>query len=138
MSCQFFISKPSRTEKEANLPPHRKGYSFSYTISAWYRSTKSGGQQDRIPDPYRGRATPGITDEQQRVKQGHFNPSQASLSVPCGVGRTHLPTFPPAEKGEYPLIFFFSEMKADSATHCKTTAISDNLSRGQGLTGDKK
>lgn len=85
-----------------------------------------------------GRATPGITDEQQRVKQGHFNRSQASLSVPSGVGRPIPLTFPPAEKEEYPLIFYFSEMIADSVTHCKATAISDNFSTGQGLTGDKK
>lgn len=125
MLCQFSISKPPRTEgSKPSTSYERLKFSLYYRCMAQkYKTVRIAGQHSRS---FYGKSNPWNHWWAVRSQAGPLQPTTSILSVLCGVGRPQLPTSPPAEKEEYPLIFF-SEVKADSVTHCKATAISDNL-----------
>ena len=103
-------------------------------------NTRHLNERDRVPGPYLGRATPGVTGEQWTAMQGHPTPPQAPLSMPRGGGRPSLPTLPPAENGGIPsdFLLFWDEGSQFHSPSPGRPLPSDNLSTGQGLTGSRK
>lgn len=73
-------------------------------------------ERDWVPGPCLGRAITGVTGELWTASQGYLIPPQESLSVSRGGEDPLSPSSHLLRKEEYPLIFFFSEMKAASFT----------------------